>query len=170
MPDPTHQRPSGLIAELGRVLRFGIAGGLNTVIGGCTILALEWGCGVHPLLANAAGFASGMIAGFLLSRTFVFCERTRNRWIVVRYTIAVASAFALNQVVLALLNSCLPNAPGAVFAQGAAMASYTIACFILCRFWVFRRAKLPYRPASPPALHPSHFTPPNQPAHRSRFT
>jgi putative flippase GtrA len=148
MPDPTHQRPSGLIAELGRILRFGIAGGLNSVIGGCTILALEGGCGVHPLVANAAGFASGMIAGFLLSRTFVFRERTRNRWIAVRYTIAVASAFALNQVVLALLNDRLPKAPGAVFAQGAAMASYTIACFILCRFWVFRRATTPYRPAS----------------------
>jgi putative flippase GtrA len=151
MPDTMHQRPSGLIAELGRVVRFGIAGGLNTVIGGCTIVTLEWGCGVHPLLANAGGFASGMIAGFLLSRTFVFRERTRNRWIVVRYTIAVASAFALNQVVLAILNGRLPQAPGAVFAQGAAMVSYTIACFILCRFWVFRSATLTYRQASPPA-------------------
>jgi putative flippase GtrA len=152
MPDSTHQRVSGLIAELGRVLRFGIVGGLNTVIGGCTILALEWGCGVHPLLANAAGFASGMIAGFLLSRTFVFRERTRNRWIVVRYTIAVASAFALNQVVLALLNGRLPKAPGAIFAQGAAIVSYTIACFILCRFWVFRGVKLNYRQPSRPTL------------------
>jgi putative flippase GtrA len=152
MPDSTHQRLSGLIAELGRVLRFGIVGGLNTVIGGCTILALEWGCGVHPLLANAAGFASGMIAGFLLSRTFVFRERTRNRWIVVRYTIAVASAFALNQVVLALLNGRLPKAPGAIFAQGAAIVSYTIACFILCRFWVFRGVKLNYRRPSRPTL------------------
>jgi putative flippase GtrA len=152
MPDSTHQRLSGLIAELGRVLRFGIVGGLNTVIGGCTILALEWGCGVHPLLANAAGFASGMIAGFLLSRTFVFRERTRNRWIVVRYTIAVASAFALNQVVLALLNGRLPKAPGAIFAQGAAIVSYTIACFILCRFWVFRGVKLNYRQPSRPTL------------------
>jgi putative flippase GtrA len=152
MPDSTHQRPSGLIAELGRVLRFGIAGGLNTVIGGCTIVALQWGYGVHPLLANAAGFASGMIAGFLLNRTFVFRERTCNKWIVVRYTIAVASAFALNQVVLALLNGSLPKAPGAVFAQGAAMVSYTIACFVLCRFWVFRTATLIYRQASPPAL------------------
>lgn len=152
MPNSTHQRPSGLIAELGRVLRFGIVGGLNTVIGGCTILALEWGCGVHPLLANAAGFASGMIAGFLLSRTFVFRERTRNRWIVVRYTIAVASAFALNQVVLALLNGRLPKAPGAIFAQGAAIVSYTIACFILCRFWVFRGVKLNYRQPSRPTL------------------
>jgi putative flippase GtrA len=151
MPDSTHQRRSGLIAELGRVLRFGIVGGLNTAIGGCTILALEWGFGVHPLLANAGGFASGMIAGFLLSRTFVFRERTRNRWIVVRYTIAVASAFALNQVVLAILNGRLPKAPGAVFAQGAAMVSYTIACFILCRFWVFRTATLTYGQASPPA-------------------
>jgi putative flippase GtrA len=152
MPDSTHQRVSGLIAELGRVLRFGIVGGLNTVIGGCTILALEWGCGVHPLLANAAGFATGMIAGFLLSRTFVFRERTRNRWIVVRYTIAVASAFALNQVVLALLNGRLPKAPGAIFAQGAAIVSYTIACFILCRFWVFRGVKLNYRQPSRPTL------------------
>jgi putative flippase GtrA len=152
MPDSTHQRPSGLIPELGRVLRFGIVGGLNTVIGGCTIVALEWGCGVHPLLANAAGFASGMIAGFLLTRTFVFRERTRNRWIVVRYTIAVALAFALNQVVLALLNGRLPKAPGAIFAQGAAIVSYTIACFILCRFWVFRGVKLNYRQPSRPTL------------------
>lgn len=119
-------------------LRYGVAGVANTLVGLTLILALDVGLGVDPHIANAVGYAAGVCVSFVLSKLFVFKARRAARSAPLRYALAVAVAFALNQGVLTLARLVLPH--GALFdvaAQGAAVTSYTAALFLLSHFWVF---------------------------------
>jgi putative flippase GtrA len=119
--------------------RFGLVGIVNTGIGLSIITALDLGLHLDSHLANAAGYAAGMVSGFLLNRSFVFRSggrlgRTGAKWVV-----AVGVAFLLNQSVLALALDVYGDAAFArLAAQLTAMASYTLVLFTLCKLWVFR--------------------------------
>lgn len=126
-------------------LRYGLAGVLNTVVGFGVIIGLEKGLGAPAHLANAGGYAIGVLVSFVSSRFFVFRARQARPRAPLRYGIAVAVAFAVNQGVLTLARWLLPH--GAAFdiaAQGAAVVSYTGVLFLLSHFWVFaHHTKLP---------------------------
>ena len=119
-------------------LRYGVAGVANTLVGLAVILTLDVGLRVDPHIANAAGYAIGVCVSFALSKLFVFKARRATRSAPLRYAVAVAVAFALNQGVLTLAHLVLPR--GRLFdvaAQGVAVASYTAVLFLLSHFWVF---------------------------------
>ena len=61
--------------ELGRILRFGLVGLLNTAIGLGTIYVLQLGFGVDYRLANTAGYALGIVNSFVLNRIWTFKSR-----------------------------------------------------------------------------------------------
>jgi putative flippase GtrA len=126
--------------SLGRdALRYGAVGVINTLIGFTVIVGLEQLAGLNPFLANAGGYAVGVCVSFVLSRLLVFGKERSWRAAAPRYLAAVAVAFGLNQAVLALARSILPDlAWGHTLAQGAAIASYTAVLFLLGRYWVFR--------------------------------
>ncbi len=119
-------------------LRYGVAGVANTLVGFSIIVALDLGLHLDPHLANAVGYAVGICVSFVLSKFFVFKARRTTRSAPLRYVVAVAAAFALNQGVLTLAKLVLPQgALWSVAAQGAAAVSYTGALFLLSHFWVF---------------------------------
>ena len=123
-------------------LRYGLAGVFNTLVGFSIILALDLGLKLDPHLANAIGYAVGVCVSFVLSRFFVFKARRTTRTAPLRYVIAVAAAFVLNQGVLTLAKLVLPHGPlWSAAAQGAAAVSYTAAQFQLSHFWVFAHRK-----------------------------
>ena len=123
---------------LGQLSRFGLAGLVNTGVGLAVILALDLGLGVNPQAANAAGFAVGIATSFALSRGFVFRHRGAIGEAGARYVAATAAAFTLNQAVLAIAGWALDDgALARTASQLAAMASYTLTLFVLCRRWVF---------------------------------
>jgi putative flippase GtrA len=129
--------PHPLVVEMFRILRFGLAGLANTLVGGAAILALQLGFGVNAHLANAGGYAVGMIMGFFLSRSFVFGSSDRSSGVALRYGAAIAGAFGLNQFVLAALAGYMTSPGRVALAQGVAVATYTATLFLLSRFWVF---------------------------------
>jgi putative flippase GtrA len=123
-------------------LRYGVAGVFNTLVGFSIIVALDVGLGVPAHLANAIGYAVGVCVAFVLSKVFVFKARNTTRSAPMRYVIAVAAAFALNQGVLTVAKLVLPTGDlWSVAAQGAAAVSYTGALFLLSHFWVFAEGK-----------------------------
>ena len=143
MPDAS----PALIGELLRVLRFGVAGVVNTLVGGATILILQLRFGVNAFLANAGGFAVGMILGFFLTRSFVFRSKDSGSGLALRYGAAVALAFGLNQGVLAGLAGMMTAPVAVALVQAAAVATYTMTLFLLSRFWVFTPGSAASRPA-----------------------
>jgi putative flippase GtrA len=121
--------------------RFGLAGLANTAVGLTMILLLDPVLGAPPALANAAGYAVGLSVGFLLNRGFVFRSRAGMAASGVRYALAALAAFALNQGALRVAGLVLGGgAVQHVAAQLAAMATWTLTLFTLCRLWVFRPA------------------------------
>ncbi len=125
-------------AFLVSALRYGVAGVFNTLVGFSIIVALDSGLHLDPHLANAIGYAVGICVSFALSKFFVFKARRTGRSTPVRYAVAVAVAFALNQGVLTLAKLVLPHGGlWNVAAQGAAAVSYTGTLFLLSHFWVF---------------------------------
>ncbi|MDR2734867.1 MAG: GtrA family protein [Spirochaetota bacterium] len=59
-------------AEFGRIIRFGLVGLLNTTLGLGTIYLLQNGLGVDYRIANAIGYALGILTSFILNRIWTF--------------------------------------------------------------------------------------------------
>ncbi|MCC7268553.1 MAG: GtrA family protein [Caulobacteraceae bacterium] len=124
----------------GAAVRYGLVGVLNTAVGYAVILALDLGLHLNPFLANAGGYAVGLLISFALSRGFVFRSQDSVRRAGPRYLLAVAAAFGLNQLVMGAARALLPDAPlGHAASQFTGMASYTVALFLISYFWVFPR-------------------------------
>jgi len=124
-----------------QLARFGLAGLVNTAVGFAVIVLLDPVLGLTPALANALGYIAGMSVGFVLNRGFVFRSQGALRTTGLRYVVAAATAFALNQGVLRGAGLLLgTGAAHRLIAQMAAMAVYSATLFILCRMWVFRRS------------------------------
>ncbi len=134
----TPQRRAFLISAL----RYGVAGIFNTLVGFSIILTLDLGLHLDPHLANAIGYAVGICVSFVLSKAFVFKARRTARSAPLRYGVAVAVAFALNQGVLTLAKLVLPAGKlWSVAAQGSAAVTYTAVLFLLSHFWVFAHSE-----------------------------
>ena len=118
------------------MLRFAMAGAANTVVGLGVVFAVQCKFDTPPAVSNAFGFAVGVLVSYLLHKRLVFREKIAGRRSIMRYMVSVALSFACNQLILALLVRSLLSAEVYV-AQGVAVMTYTIALFLLCRFWIF---------------------------------
>jgi putative flippase GtrA len=126
------------------ILRFGLAGLINTGFGFAVIAGLDLGLHVRPAIANAAGYAFGICIGFILNRNFVFKSRTTVFTAGERYLIAMLVAFSLNQIVLQIAGRVLGSGyyPH-LGAQLVGMVTYTMTSFVACRYWVFVGEEFP---------------------------
>ncbi|HKX64548.1 MAG TPA: GtrA family protein [Rhizomicrobium sp.] len=126
-------------AEFARLLRFGLAGVANTLVGLGIIAALDLGMHVRPAIANAAGYAAGIALSFVLSRQFVFRSRRPASITAPRFLLSAAIAFAANQAALAAAGHFLGGDPASrLAAQVCGMVFYTLTFFVLGRFWIFK--------------------------------
>ncbi|MGC1305378.1 MAG: GtrA family protein [Caulobacteraceae bacterium] len=127
------------LPDLLQLSRFGLAGAFNTLVSLSIITALDLGLHAPPSLANAAGYAVGMLCGFVLNRRFVFRSQARARSSGPKYALTAISGFVLNQLVLlGALHLLGAGALQHLTAQVAGMGVYTVSVFLICRFWVFR--------------------------------
>jgi putative flippase GtrA len=125
----------------GLISRFAAAGVVNTALGLAVIVGLDVGLGVRPALANAAGYATGIAASWLLQRRFVFRTDQAGWATKARFLATMAAAFGLNQAVLWLLARGLGDEPERrLVAQLIAVATYSTVQFLLLNGWVFRSA------------------------------
>jgi putative flippase GtrA len=140
MPDATGYAGWSFRLEVTRILRFALTGTANTAVGLGVVFVVQWKFDTRPALSNAYGFAAGVLVSYLLHRGLVFRDRIAARWTILRYIVSVALSFAFNQIILELLLRSLPAA-GLYVAQGVAVMTYTIALFLLCRFWIFAQCR-----------------------------
>jgi putative flippase GtrA len=130
------------LRQLWILVRFGVAGAINTAVGLSIIEGLDLVFHVEPHLANAVGYAVGIAIGFVLNRGFVFKSDGHIGRTGAKYLIAVAIGFLANQAVLTAVQPLYgPAALGRFAAQLTGMATYTLLLFALCKGWVFRNAK-----------------------------
>jgi putative flippase GtrA len=135
------------LPHIWQLSRFGLAGALNTLVGLSIITALDLGLHLPPSVANAVGFAAGMVCGFVLNRNFVFRSQAKAQSLGPKYLLTVATGFVLNQLALhAVLRALGSGHTQHMIAQVSGMGVYTVTTFLICRFWVFRE------PAAAPAI------------------
>lgn len=78
-----------------RVVRYGLVGVINSLAGLAVIAALDLGLRAPPALANAAGYAVGVVISYGLNRRFVFDSRTSPRATGPRFLIAAMGSYTL---------------------------------------------------------------------------
>lgn len=115
-------------------LRFVAVGIVNTIVGLATVLAASTWLGANAFSANGAGLLTGFIVGYQLNRLWTFRNSRAVKITAPRYLLAFALAYAIN---LAILAFALRAGLHPVLAQGAALAGYSLAFFLLCRVMVF---------------------------------
>ncbi len=110
---------------------------VNTAVGYAAILFASFVLGFSLYAANAFGYGVGLLISFTLNRRVTFGSRTAALPGLARFALAFVPCYGLNLLVLhlAVHSLALPE----YLAQAAAITTYTIAFFALCRFFVFRR-------------------------------
>ncbi|KZN15803.1 MULTISPECIES: GtrA family protein [Pseudomonas] len=120
-------------------LKYIFAGIANTVIGYGVFLILVTLFNMNPAYANAIGYGVALIAAFLFNKTFVFSQSTTDRSTIPKFVLAFAISFTLNQLVLMIVYRWI--GVHAEVAQIFAMASYTIAFYLLNKEFVFNKPR-----------------------------
>jgi putative flippase GtrA len=143
-------RPApALVPFLQRAARYGLVGVLNGVVSLSLIGVLDLGLHVQPGIANAAGYAVGVVLSFTLARTFVFRSDGRVGKTGPRYLAVAAAGFVMNQIMLRLMLGVVgPGVWRHTAAQLSGIATYTVFVFLACQVWVFRPAQSTARSGS----------------------
>lgn len=119
-----------------QMLRFVLVGVVNTGLGYAVIFAcmylLNWG----PVASNMAGYAVGLVASYLLNRTFTFRSAARPVQEILRFVGIFLLAYLANLATLVVLVRYIGLHEGA--AQIVAGVVYFCLSFVLNKFYVFR--------------------------------
>jgi putative flippase GtrA len=113
--------------------RFAVAGALNT-IAGLALIYIARGLGLGEVLANATGYAIGLVLSFGLNRHWTFAHRGPLLPLALKFAVVTLLAWLAN---LAVLLELLRLGVSPVLAQAGAVFPYTLASYLGCRWWVF---------------------------------
>lgn len=120
---------------MNELIKYVVAGLINTATGyGVFWVLLRW-VGYSPELANTIGYIVALCVAFLLNLFFVFKGATVSSATVLRFFVAFAGAFILNQAVLFVLFRIFSIRPE--IAQIFSMSAYTVGFYLLNKYYVF---------------------------------
>ena len=122
---------------MGEMIRFGLVGVANTLIGlGAIYLFMAAGLGLAP--ANAMGFGVGLLCSFWFNNRWTFSgDRAVSGGKVARFLLAFLIAYAANLAAVLLAHGYFRLPAHA--AQLAGQPVYTLVFFLLARSFVFTR-------------------------------
>lgn len=117
-------------------IRFVSVGALNTLVGLMVIFGTKAFLYDNDVVANAAGYGTGLTVSFLLNKTWTFRDKSPMMTAGLRFLKVFAIAYALNLViVLGCIHWLNMNS---YLAQALGVPPYTIAFYLLCKYYSFR--------------------------------
>jgi putative flippase GtrA len=116
-------------------IRFAGVGIVNTTVGLSAIWAAMFWFKASPTLANAAGYAVGLVISFGLNRWWTFGSSARSAEQLPRFILVAALSYFINLGAVIVATSQF--AVDAYLAQVLGVAMYTVASFFGCRWFVF---------------------------------
>lgn len=130
--------PTGLarLTDLGRLVRYGVAGGLSALTHLGTLALLVELVGMRPVVGSTIGFLMSIAVSYGLQRTWVFANRNRHRTLLPRFLTVTAAALLLNTVVLHVGTEVLEAHYAAV--QVVAIVLIPLSNYLLNSLWTFR--------------------------------
>jgi putative flippase GtrA len=123
----------GLVPQFGRFLLVGAA---NTLLSLGTILLLSRAAGADYRLANAGGYAVGLVSSYTLNRLWTFKSHGTIAPQVLKFLLTFCVCYAAQFGLLLVLVGRLGWDPA--FSQVAAMGAYMVLGYLLSRMVVFR--------------------------------
>ena len=117
---------------LAKYLSLGV---VNTIVG-FSIIYLAMRFGLSPVISNFLGYGFGLVFSFIFSKKIVFLTEKNIAKEAFYYLISFAISFSINIFVLQLI--IYFTHIQLVFAQFFSIASYSLAMYLLCKFFVFR--------------------------------
>jgi putative flippase GtrA len=126
------------IADLGRLIRYGISGGASAATHFGVGLALAEGLHMWPVAASTIGFAASVAVSYVLQHAWVFRSGAGHTVAGPRFLTVTAAAFGLNTGVLWLGTSALGAPYPAV--QALALVLIPVLNYTLNSRWTFRSA------------------------------
>lgn len=121
-----------------QTIRFALVGVVNTAIGLLSIYGAIFFFDAGPALANAVGYAIGLVISFLLNRIWTFSDRRAISAVLPRYSLAAAIAYLSNLTAVLALTHYLSL--GRYQVQLFGIVIYTVLMFMICRWYVFNRS------------------------------
>lgn len=122
--------------ELRKMLKFGVTGGLNTLVDFCVFALLTKLVGWNEGLARAIAYLAGMVNSYFLNRSWTF--RSKDRVFsaqLVRFAVANLVVLLLSVLLIELL---VCWGLGVLVAKLLVTAVTMVINFVLSRLWVFR--------------------------------
>jgi putative flippase GtrA len=120
--------------EVKTIFKYAIVGAVNTVIGYGTIF-LSMNAGAPPFLANAIGYAVGLLISFILNSRWTFRSQGSKCTSISSFFVAFIVAYGLN---LCMLGASLAAGWASEYGQAASVVVYQISFFVLLRTTVFQ--------------------------------
>jgi putative flippase GtrA len=117
------------------LVRFVLTGVLNTLVGLGAIFALKWFAGLNDTIANALGYALGLLVSYLVNSRWTFRYRQSLLAVLPQYLLVILLAYLTNLVVVRLCISQLQL--NSYFAQACGVIPYAAVSYVLLRCFVF---------------------------------
>lgn len=124
------------LADVRRLIRYGLAGGLAAAAHLGTLAGLVEVFGLRPVIASTAGFGVGLVVSYTLQRRWVFANRGRHRTLLPRFLTVVAVALLLNTVVVHVGTEVM--AMHYALVQLVAFGLIPLNNYVLNSLWTFR--------------------------------
>ncbi|MDQ0561944.1 putative flippase GtrA [Rhizobium mesoamericanum] len=118
-----------------QALRFGLVGLANTAVGLLTIYAAIYFGDFSPLLANAAGYACGLVLSFILNQLWTFPGKRSIGTVLPRYVLVAAASYLINFALVYVGSYFLHIGPYEVQLLG--VVAYTVSMFCGCKWFAF---------------------------------
>ena len=125
----------GMTGITRQALRFCLVGLANTTIGLLAIYAVLYFFAADPAIANAIGYAIGLVVSFLLNRLWTFDDSRSIVNVLPRYLMTAAFSYLLNLWVVLIGTHHFGVGPYLV--QFFGIGVYTVSMFLGCRWFVF---------------------------------
>lgn len=120
--------------------RFLTVGVFNTVLGYCIIFACMYLAKMSPESSNAAGYAVGLVASYVLNREYTFNSKQNRRNEIIRFLAVFLVAYAANFAALLVLIHKIGIHEGV--SQIFAGLIYVIASYVMNKYYVFNNSKM----------------------------
>ena len=124
-----------MLVMVRQALRFGIVGLANTTVGLLTIYAFIYFFDTGPAIANAIGYAIGLVVSFSLNRSWTFGNRGTVAKVLPRYLLIAAISYFLNLIVVLIGTRHFGIGPYLIQIYSACV--YSTVFFLGCKWLVF---------------------------------
>lgn len=124
--------------EIKKFLKFGVTGGLNTVIDFAVYSLLVWAFPVSLYAAQVAGYACGTLNSYIINRNWTF--RSKNRFFsreFLKFIIVSLITLGISLVMICVLQLIFPDINKYIL-KLPVVAVTIVVNFVLSRLWVFK--------------------------------